>query len=72
MQVLDLENKELFREVSIEEFANVNGGGIITAAAYLVVLRAINPNLAISPVALNTAFLLAINALPAPGTYNSP
>ncbi|RAM50269.1 MAG: hypothetical protein C6Y22_17865 [Hapalosiphonaceae cyanobacterium JJU2] len=79
MQLLDLENKELLREISTEEFANVSGGGIQTAAAYNTVasttiagLAPGVPGSAANAVRDNTTFLFAINAQTAPGSAVSP
>ncbi|MFW9262103.1 hypothetical protein [Nostoc sp. CALU 546] len=72
MQIIDIENNELLNEISNEESATISGGGLQTAAAYLTVLRALNPRLAASPEALNTAFLFAIDVLPAPGSNKTP
>ncbi|TBR58055.1 hypothetical protein B4U84_19080 [Westiellopsis prolifica IICB1] len=71
MQLLDLENKELLREISTEEFANVSGGGLLTAAAYNTVTNII-PALANSAAQRNTTFLFAINAQTAPESSVSP
>jgi hypothetical protein len=72
MQIITLKNNELFSEISNQESAKINGGGLLTAAAYVTVSNLI-PELAGSPEQANTAFLLAINVLPGPGgNYNSP
>ncbi|HEY9799982.1 MAG TPA: hypothetical protein V6D25_06445 [Leptolyngbyaceae cyanobacterium] len=72
MQIINLTNNELFNQISNEQSAMVSGGGLETAANYLTVLRALNPRLAASPEALNTAFLFLIDVLPAPGSNKSP
>ncbi|TFI53123.1 hypothetical protein BLD44_017440 [Mastigocladus laminosus UU774] len=81
MQLLDLENKELLREISTEEFAHLSGGGLQTAASYDIVARGTIAGLAGAPgapatpadaVRDNTTFLFAINAQTAPGSAVSP
>ncbi|MCP6757356.1 MAG: hypothetical protein NHB32_00995 [Fischerella sp. CENA71] len=72
MQLLDLQNKELLREISTEEFAHLSGGGLQTAAAYNTVAISTIAGLAGGPgtpaaaVRDNTTFLFAINAQTAP------
>ncbi|WP_157943332.1 hypothetical protein [Nostoc sp. CENA543] len=64
--------KNLFAQISAEESANVNGGGIVTTGAYLTVTNALFPDLTGDPVQLNTAFLFLINAQAGPGTFVTP
>ncbi|RAM50271.1 MAG: hypothetical protein C6Y22_17875 [Hapalosiphonaceae cyanobacterium JJU2] len=75
MQLLDLENKELLREISTEEFAHLSGGGLQTAAAYETVASTTIAGL-LGPgnnaVRGNTTFLFAINAQTAPESSVSP
>jgi hypothetical protein len=58
-----MEKNSLFTEVSPEESAGVNGGGLLTAAAYLTVANAFNISREVSQ---NTALLFLINALSVP------
>ncbi|MBO1054267.1 MAG: hypothetical protein ACLBM3_20190 [Dolichospermum sp.] len=72
MLIITLKNNEFLSEISNQESANINGGGLLTAAAYITVSNLI-PQLAGSAEQANTALLLAINVLPGPGgNYNSP
>jgi hypothetical protein len=72
MQIITPTNNELFSDISNQESANINGGGLLTAAAYIIVSDLI-PQLAGSPEQANTALLFTINAIPGPGgNYNSP
>ncbi|MFM5983358.1 MAG: hypothetical protein ACKO9I_22965 [Sphaerospermopsis kisseleviana] len=58
-----MKKNNLFSELSPEEAANVSGGGLFEAAAYLTVMNALFPYLAGSPEVINTAFLFLIDAL---------
>ncbi|HEY9799983.1 MAG TPA: hypothetical protein V6D25_06450 [Leptolyngbyaceae cyanobacterium] len=61
LQIIDLENNEMFTQVSSEESASVSGGNLASAANYLAVTNALIPGLRNSATQLNTAFLLATN-----------
>ncbi|MBD2525221.1 hypothetical protein [Nostoc sp. FACHB-133] len=62
---------ELFYQMSAEESANFNGGGLLTAAAYNTVATAFLP--AGSKALIdNTTLLFTINSQGAPGTSVSP
>lgn len=61
-----MENNNLFTEISPEEAANVSGGGLLEAAAYLTVMKAFFPDLADRPEVLSTALLFLIGALSVP------
>ncbi|AFY46946.1 hypothetical protein Nos7524_1052 [Nostoc sp. PCC 7524] len=59
-----MEKNSLFTEISAEDAADVSGGGLLTAAAYITVANAFN----ISPeLTQTTALLFLINALAVPG-----
>ena len=67
-----IEKKEFFSEVSFEDSANIYGGGLLAAAAYITISNLI-PKLAGSAEQANTALLFAINAQPGPGgNYHTP
>lgn len=61
-----MENNNLFTEISPEEAANVSGGGLLEAAAYLTVMKAFFPNLTDRPEVLSTALLFLMGALSVP------
>jgi hypothetical protein len=67
MQVI--ENNELFSELSNGESAEINGGGLITGAAYRTVAGEFG-----IPIAerRNTVLLFSLNAQTAPGGSPSP
>lgn len=63
LQIINLENNEMFTQVSSEESVSVKGGDLASAANYLTVTNSLFQGRGFtgSPTQLNTAFLLATN-----------
>ncbi|BCL38318.1 hypothetical protein NSMS1_47650 [Nostoc sp. MS1] len=60
LQIIDLENNELFTQVSSEESVSVNGGDLASAANYNIVATAFG---VIEPLRRDTTLLFTIDAL---------
>ncbi len=69
-EIKNMEQNQLFAQLSPEEAAIVRGGGLIEAASYLIVMQSLLPDIAESAEVLNTAFLLLIGVLSLPTNNN--